>query len=370
MTHHPDAPNPAEGFVENMLASEATRRPNYFMERPWWDMTAGLSSGVPFAVDEQGRWRDIDTVLRGKACSCYCAECDAELIARKGEVRVHHFAHSDRKECQDALQASLFGMAANILGEPGADLQMPPIYSVSEMSSLTRRSERDVREAMLTAGLDDRLRGERLSLQEPSVNAARVQDSRAERPDIESKLDNVSLHLLSTRKRLPAISCVTGDSSRVLAINLVAFAWRWHRVCDQRYLRDMDLAPSVTHEFREWLATSTDGRGWVFHEQRTIAEQKVRSEFAKTDALLLKNKPSAVPLLTPVYFASIAPPRILPKRIVLPDQPDSILSMGVGKCRQCSSPLDEVRIGSGLFHGKRMLICRSDKKHPMVHLGA
>ena len=30
---------------------------------------------------------------RGDACGCYCPHCQTPLAAKKGKVKVHHFAH-------------------------------------------------------------------------------------------------------------------------------------------------------------------------------------------------------------------------------------------------------------------------------------
>lgn len=338
------------------------------MERAWWDMTTGFSSGVPFAVDRAGRWRDIDAVDRGKECGCFCAECKSPLVARQGEIRVHHFAHADRRECQNALQASLFGMAVKILQEPNAELQVPPPYSVPEMSIRLGETERDTREAMLGAGLDDRLRGEKLVLPDPTVHSDRVEDSRPDKPDIESKSLNLTLHLLSDRKRLPALEkAEPSEHSRVLAVNLISFAWRWRSVCDRRNFKDESLAPSAIDEFRKWLATSTEGRGWVFHKDHAEAEEKLRNQIPKPPPVVAKTIPISHSFFTPVHTSGVtwSPP----KRIVPPEQPEVILSKGAGVCKRCTSPVDEVRLGSGLYNGKRMLVCRADRKHPMVYLG-
>jgi hypothetical protein len=343
------------------------------MERAWWDMTAGFSSGVPFAVDAAGNWRDVDAVDRGKECACFCAECKAPLIARKGEIRVHHFAHSDRRECQNALQASLYGMAVKILGESEPEVQIPPPYSVSEISRRVGQSERDTREAIIGTGLDDRLRGAKVVLLHQVVHSSRVEDSRPEVPEVESKPANLALHFLSAKKRLPAIegAAQSTDVSRVLAVNLVAFAWQWRRVCDQRNVRDKnDLPPSAIDEFRDWIANSTEGRGWVAHKDRAEAERKVRAYTEKSPPVAPKPVPISTSFFVPAY-GHTAPPRWSPpKRTLPPEQPDTVLSQGAGVCQRCSSPLDEVRLGSGLFNGKRVLLCRSDRKHPMVHLGS
>lgn len=48
---------------------------------------------ISYGVDSSGRVRHVDDVPQGKACGLICAGCDAPLVARKGTVKRHHFAH-------------------------------------------------------------------------------------------------------------------------------------------------------------------------------------------------------------------------------------------------------------------------------------
>ena len=59
-----------------------------------------------------------------------------------------------------------------------------------------------------------------------------------------------------------------------------------------------------------------------------------------------------------------------PKVHRTPDEPDSTVQMNVDICIRCGEPRDIIRMGSGLFQGKRLLVCRSNNKHPMMYLGA
>src|SRR5690554_3593978 len=92
----------------------------------WPDYGALRTSAIPFALGPNGEWRDVDEVDRGLACACRCPACKGPVVARQGEIRVHHFAHHDRRQCRHALEASLFGMAVSILSEPTSTLRLPP----------------------------------------------------------------------------------------------------------------------------------------------------------------------------------------------------------------------------------------------------
>ncbi len=47
---------------------------------------------IPYALKD-GRIVHVDSVARGRACDCTCPACNGLLVARKGDIRVHHFAH-------------------------------------------------------------------------------------------------------------------------------------------------------------------------------------------------------------------------------------------------------------------------------------
>lgn len=47
----------------------------------------------------------IDQVESGLACDCFCVGCGDKLVAKKGEVKQHHFAHHtmDSNECSESV---------------------------------------------------------------------------------------------------------------------------------------------------------------------------------------------------------------------------------------------------------------------------
>ena len=82
--------------------------------------------GLDFGLDHTGRMRGIDEVEQGLACDCECPECGSPLVARKGAVRVHHFAHRGAS-CATGAESALHRMAKQIVAderrlvEPGRD---------------------------------------------------------------------------------------------------------------------------------------------------------------------------------------------------------------------------------------------------------
>lgn len=62
----------------------------------------------------------IDDVLSGSDCNCICPQCKAPLVARKGKIREHHFAHKGNvSDCNIiyANQTALHRMAKAIIAE-------------------------------------------------------------------------------------------------------------------------------------------------------------------------------------------------------------------------------------------------------------
>jgi hypothetical protein len=59
----------------------------------------------------------IQEVLGGAACDCICPACKEPLIARKGEVVAHHFAHRPQSVCVSGPETALHLAAKQIIAE-------------------------------------------------------------------------------------------------------------------------------------------------------------------------------------------------------------------------------------------------------------
>jgi len=53
---------------------------------------------TPYA-EKHGSLVHVSSVSRGLSCDCICPVCRDPLIARKGQVMAHHFAHSGNRDC-------------------------------------------------------------------------------------------------------------------------------------------------------------------------------------------------------------------------------------------------------------------------------
>ncbi|MBR6385759.1 MAG: hypothetical protein IKS03_06550 [Ruminococcus sp.] len=76
----------------------------------------------------------VDDVESGIACGCICPACGSNLIARKGEINSHHFAHSSSSECKGGYETSLHLLAKEILSETG-EILLPPIKLIDECNA-------------------------------------------------------------------------------------------------------------------------------------------------------------------------------------------------------------------------------------------
>ena len=73
-------------------------------------------------------------VESGLSCGCYCPECGARLIARKGKERVYHFAHYKVSECKNCFETALHMLAKQILRDK-KQLYVPKIPSRTDYNN-------------------------------------------------------------------------------------------------------------------------------------------------------------------------------------------------------------------------------------------
>ncbi|MBB3933680.1 hypothetical protein GGR25_004758 [Kaistia hirudinis] len=76
--------------------------------------------GVLVAEAADGSLRHIDDVPSGLACQCQCPGCDRRMVAKKGDLQAHHFAHHvdrDGASCTSAGETALHKFAKQVLDE-------------------------------------------------------------------------------------------------------------------------------------------------------------------------------------------------------------------------------------------------------------
>jgi hypothetical protein len=72
---------------------------------------------LTYGKASNGRLVHVDEVQRGLACKCVCPGCGAQLIARKGEKKQHHYAHANGADCAGARMTTLHILAQQLIQE-------------------------------------------------------------------------------------------------------------------------------------------------------------------------------------------------------------------------------------------------------------
>lgn len=88
------------------------------MNKKQWNLTYALKDGV---------LTHIDSVARGLKCGCVCPACGEPLVAKKGAVMMHHFAHHNGQSCAYGYETSLHLAAKEILSH-ARKIVLPPVY--------------------------------------------------------------------------------------------------------------------------------------------------------------------------------------------------------------------------------------------------
>jgi len=77
--------------------------------------------GIRFARHRPtGKMISAAEATKGLDCDCVCVACQSRLVARKGEIRIAHFAHHQDSDCPNAAEAAIHWMAKQIIAEKGA----------------------------------------------------------------------------------------------------------------------------------------------------------------------------------------------------------------------------------------------------------
>lgn len=79
----------------------------------------GLRDGKLIHISE------IAAEQNGLKCNCICPECGEKLVARKGNIRVHHFAHNN-ENCINPLETVLHYYAKEVLAKY-KKIKLPPV---------------------------------------------------------------------------------------------------------------------------------------------------------------------------------------------------------------------------------------------------
>ena len=69
-----------------------------------------------FGQNMDGKIVHISEVQRGKGCNCFCLLCKERLVAKKGDKKMHHFAHRHKNiNCKYSRESELHQLAKLII---------------------------------------------------------------------------------------------------------------------------------------------------------------------------------------------------------------------------------------------------------------
>lgn len=89
---------------------------------------------------KNGSLISIDDVVKGLACGCTCPSCGSILVAKKGQIKIHHFAHHNVDDCVGALESSLHYLAKEILAND-KHMVMPSLEHPNELTNLMKAKD-------------------------------------------------------------------------------------------------------------------------------------------------------------------------------------------------------------------------------------
>ena len=69
----------------------------------------------------------VEDVPAGLKCDCFCPACGEQLVAKKGQKMIHHFAHRAGTNCAFGYQTSLHLLAKEILAH-ARRMVVPELY--------------------------------------------------------------------------------------------------------------------------------------------------------------------------------------------------------------------------------------------------
>ncbi len=228
---------------------------------------------IGYGMRINGELLFIKDVPRGLACGCVCARCGQALIAKKGPIRQHHFAHLEVINCHGATESVLHRLAKELIGELDV-FAIPPYKLVKQRRMKTGAPVQH--EALVVKGGNVR------------IDNVRVEESESGFvPDIiiESRSKSLIVEVAVTHKVAPA------KLRKIRCRNLPAIEIRLNP-SDSFLSREL---------LREKLRQDLTSKVWLFHPGQREAERafisKVRGVLAKRRTLFQRStNPSRFPV--------------------------------------------------------------------------
>lgn len=71
----------------------------------------------PYALNQDGKIVDISEVTAGLECNCRCIECNKPMVAKKGNINIHHFSHYQFDNCKGGFLKAIKMMICRLIEE-------------------------------------------------------------------------------------------------------------------------------------------------------------------------------------------------------------------------------------------------------------
>ena len=94
---------------------------------------------LPFGL-KNSQLVHISDVEPGLKCECFCPACRHPLVAKKGRIKIHHFAHDRSSQCKHAYETSIHLAAKKVIEQAGY-IQLPNLEHEYEIIN-TRQQAR------------------------------------------------------------------------------------------------------------------------------------------------------------------------------------------------------------------------------------
>ena len=198
-----------------------------------------------YGISDENKLVHISEVASGKKCNCKCPACNTPLIAKKGNIKIPHFAHESTETCEYGFETSLHMAAKEVLAK-AKSMYLPEV--TYEFKGLHRKKE-------ICKGIEFCI----------------------DRVELESKTGSI----------VPDIILYSGDEKIFVEIFVT------HKIDEYKYQKikelnistlEIDLSNyrnSITmNELEEMLIGNSKNKHWVYHSKEESYKQAIY-QFAK-----------------------------------------------------------------------------------------
>ncbi|WP_156731411.1 hypothetical protein [Photobacterium phosphoreum] len=265
-----------------------------------------LLTKIPFGLQlESNELVDVDDVDKGRKCGCICPSCKSALIARQGDVNIHHFSHvkSDVvKECEYNLLFSSRMMYLKLLSNLTSLSFITPSLSI-KLDGYTQSQRPLYQQNDVTYSQEIELQNIRT---ECEVNG-RIFDCVAE-------VKSTSIAIQFSYKERPEIIVDENDGIAVINIDLTPIgSLIWSKEPDEKY---SDIL------MRYFVGEDADKK-WLYHPRSIKVKQQTEVELRKRIVEANQRERKTEQVYTGTYCANTF--QVMPKKTAVGDY----------YCKQC-----------------------------------